>query len=98
MHSLDDDLGFVLGKDALEDLSAVYWSTMLVDYSIGTYSEVFFDETQYSRCSISRPLISIEGLSLSILIAAYFFSSNNSRWSTPSMSVPENRYRPLISF
>ena len=62
MYSLDDDLGLVPRKIALENLSVVQWSTTLVGYSIGTYPEAFFDKTQYFRRFISRALISKEGL------------------------------------
>ena len=49
MHLLDDDLGLVPKKDTLENLAVIYWSTILVDCSIGTYSKAFFAKTQYSR-------------------------------------------------
>ena len=96
MYSLDDDLSLVPRKDALENLSVGYSSTMLVDYSI--LKGVLRQNTVFSSLHI-QTLDFYRGLSPSILIAAYFLScNNNSRWNTSPMSISSNRYCPLTSF
>ena len=62
-----------------------------------TYLEMFLESLQYSRRTISRPLISVLAVpSSEILTAAYFFfCSSSTRANTLSRSISSNRYLSL---
>jgi hypothetical protein len=68
-----------------------------IDSSRTTHPETVFDSLQYSRRTMSKPLISVLEVPFSdTLTAAYFFfCSNRTRENTASKSISSNLYRSL---